>query len=368
MSYILAFVEIMSAIFSRKSKVVSIVIAATLIILIGWSSGTADYIVNEGRYYYYDAEWLLSKTEPLFTLIMKIFNNAGVQFRTFLVLEAVFIISVFSWFIQKESACANFVLLLYFIWPFCRDAVVLRTTLGAAFIYVAFHFYLKSEKRNLVWFVLAISVAGMIHYGMLFYFVLLIPAFVPSKADIVHNRAVRLFAYIFVAELLVFQAFPQLPFTGALMNKINFVLRRSVETTSIITAPGTLRTLFMFILYFFLHCQVKGKLKRNVTRNEEKINKIEKIFNINLYQLLCIPLYNFVPDLWRLQQMLMILNYVEFSFYLDSYFRHKYKRSEMIFIAESVGYAFIYLYVIVLRTNQFRTVLRPLFENNVLFG
>ena len=118
MSYILAFVEIMSAIFSRKSKVVSIVIAATLIILIGWSSGTADYIVNEGRYYYYDAEWLLSKTEPLFTLIMKIFNNAGVQFRTFLVLEAVFIISVFFWFIQKESACANFVLLLYFIWPF----------------------------------------------------------------------------------------------------------------------------------------------------------------------------------------------------------------------------------------------------------
>lgn len=66
--------------------------------------------------------------------------------------------------------------------------------------------------------------------------------------------------------------------------------------------------------------------------------------------------------------MLMILNYVEFSFYLDSYFRHKYKRSEMIFIAESVGYAFIYLYVIVLKTNQFRTVLRPLFENNVLFG
>ena len=367
MSYILAFAEMMAAVFSRKSKLISIIIAVTLIIMIGWSSGTADFSNNEGRYIYYDTEWINSITEPLYTLIMKTCNSFGMPFRTFLVLEAVFIVSVFLWFIQKESDSTNYVLMLYFIWPFCRDAVVLRTTLATTFLYIAFHFYLKSGKRNLVWFSLVVFTAGMIHYGMLFYLVLFIPALIPSKEDIVHNRATRLFVYIFVAELFFFKVFPQLPFTGVLVNKINFVLKRSVETSGIITAPGALRTLFMFILYYFLHRQVRQKLKRDAAGNKEKLEKIHKIFYINLYQMLCIPLYNYVPDLWRLHQALMILNYVEFSFYLNSYSRHKYKRSELIFIAESVGYGFIYLFIIVLKTDQFWTVLRPLFENNVLF-
>ena len=111
MSYILAFAEMMAAVFSRKSKLISIIIAVTLIIMIGWSSGTADFSNNEGRYIYYDTEWINSITEPLYTLIMKTFNSFGMPFRTFLVLEAVFIVSVFLWFIQKESDSTNYVLM-----------------------------------------------------------------------------------------------------------------------------------------------------------------------------------------------------------------------------------------------------------------
>lgn len=117
-----------------------------------------------------------------------------------------------------------------------------------------------------------------------------------------------------------------------------------------------------------LECnQVEKSLEENSKANTQKLNCISKIFYINLYQLLCIPLYNYVPDLWRLQQILMILNYVEFSYYINTVRKSRYTKREFIFLLQAMGYAFTYLFIIVLKTDQFETVLRPLFENNILF-
>lgn len=385
MLYVMTIVDVFIAFCRRKSKVIKILTLLLLIFIMGFASEVADFGIYEGRYNSFNVSYFLDQTEPGYTFIMKVFNYIGLNYRQFLILESIFIMSSYTWFMDKMTQNINYVLLLYIIWPFCRDAVVLRTSLGTTFLYFGLYFYLKnnddksltslydninnrkmklSPKKNLIIFAIFVIISGTIHYGLLFFMVLLIPGLLSIKNKNNDIIIVGVFLCLFLIIYIGYGLIVNLPFSGTLLAKIQFVIDRSTQSDNILLAPGTLRTLFMFFLYLIIHFQVEKKLKENEDKSKYYISK--KIFYINLYQLLVIPLYSMIPDLWRLQQVLMILNYVEFSYFISDKNGKSYTEKEICFIIETVAYAFIYLFIIVLNTEQFNTVLRLLFENNII--
>ena len=365
MLYFFTLLEMLIAFIKKNSKVITFVLLATMFIIATFSSETADFTIYEGRYYHYDVAFLYDQTEPLYTLIIKMARFLNLPYRLFLGIEYAIIIISFSCFVKKFSNNYNWILVLYLIWPFCRDVVVLRTTLGAAFVYIGFNFLLKDGKKNLLKYIICVLIAGLIHYSMFFFLIMAAIEIIKSRENVTENRLLVIFFVIFVIELVVFKVFPQLPFTGRMMNKINYVLSRQTDVTNLVSAPGTVRTVFMFAIYYLLHIQVHQKVK---ARNEiDKVKLSEKIFYVNLYVLLIIPLLSYVPDLWRLQQILALLCYVEFSFYFSNSKNRKTTKNELIFFIECIIYALTYLFIIVLKTDQLDTVFRALFENNILF-
>ncbi len=385
MLYIMTFLDVFMAFCRRKSKVIKFLTLFLLIFIMGFSSGFADFLIYESRYNFFDVSFFSDQTEPGYTLIMKIFNYIGLNYRQYLFLESIFITVSYVWFMDKMTKNINYVLSLYIIWPFCWDASARRTSLAVTFLYFSFYFYLKSSddkslqslygsinsrkkkffhKHNLMIFTIFIIISGTIHYGMLFFMVLIIPGLLSIKKKNNDRIIVSVFLCLFLIICSSYELIVNLPFSGTLLNKIQFVIDRSSQSSNILLAPGTLRTLFMFFLYFIIHLQVEKKLRTNENKTKYYISK--KIFYINLYQLLVIPFFSVVPDLWRLQQVLMILNYVEFSYFISDKNEQKYTQKEIFFIIETIGYAFIYLFIMVLNTEVFDVVLRPLFENNII--
>ena len=365
MLYVIVIWEMFLAFIKRNSKIVSFVILLTLFLIAAFSYGIADSELYLGRYNHYDVAFLYDQTEPLYTWVVKMANMVNMPYRLFLGLEYLFILACFSFFVKKYTKKYNFVLFLYIIWPFCRDVAVLRTTLGAAFVYIGFSYLLRGGKRNLIIYSICVLLGGLFHYGMLFFFIMIPIEIVKSEETLAKNKLFRLFLILFIVEIVVFRVFPQLPFTGTLMNKINFVLERSVNGNSLVTAPGALRTLFMFLIYYFLHRKVLHKLK--ASNDQLHIAMSEKIFYINSFVLLIIPVLSYIPDLARIQQCVALLSYVEFSWYFSKTVKaNVIKKKELIFYGLCIGYATIYLFIIVLKTDQFETVFRALFENNLL--
>lgn len=365
MLYLIAVLNLIVAFVNRRKKLVTYFLLSMIFLLAAFSYGFADYDIYYGRFMYYDSDFLKDQTEPLYTFIIHIARNINMPYNIFLALEYFLIFGCFYFFVRKYTDNVNFVLLLYIIWPFCRDVSVIRTSIGSAFVYIGLTYFLRDEKKYLIQYVFFVMVGAMFHYGMLFFLIMIIIPLLPSKEDIVENRLLRLFFVIFVIEIFAFEAFPRLPFTGTIMTKINFVLQRSTDSNSIITAPGTLRTLLMFFVYLFLHKKVIGKLRRK--KEDGRIKIATKIYYINLYVLLVIPFYRYMPDLCRLQQAIALLSYVEFSYYFSKYKSERYlSKDELVFWGECAFYAVLYLFIIVLHTDQFDTIFRALFEKNYL--
>lgn len=365
MLYFLIIWEMLLSFLKRNSKIVTFIILISLFSIAAFSYGTADFEIYEGRYNYYDVKFIISQTEPLYTLLIKLARRINLPYRVFLAIEYFVIIGSFSYFVKKFTKNANFILFLYIIWPFCRDVVVLRTTLGSAFVYIGLNFLLKGGKRNVLIYSFFVLVGGLIHYSMLFFELLVIIDILKNKEVNKQKSLLLVFGALFCAELFIFKVFPNLPFTGTLMNKINFVLQRGIENKNILKAPGAMRTVLMFIIYYFLHKKVICKLIRQ--NDNAKIEISEKVFYINLYVLLIIPLLNYFPDLVRLQQCIALLSYVEFSFYFSKQIRmNTIKKSEIIFWGQCMVYALLYLFIIVINTDQIDTVFRSLFEKNLL--
>lgn len=365
MLYLITLFNLVLLFLYRNKRAITIWVTFAIFLIATFNYGTADFGVYYGRYLYYDSTFFKDQTEPLYTLVIRLARTFGMPYRTFLGMEYAVIFGSFYFFISKHAKIPNIVLIWYIIWPFCRDVSGVRTSLGCAFIYIAFSFFIKEEKKYLIPYVIFVLIGGMFHYGMLFYLILLLIPMVPNTTKSGKNRLIIIFVLLFLIEVMFLNVIPNLPFTGTLMKKISYVFGRSTQSGNIITAPGTFRTLFMFIVYYYLHGKVERKLCKDGDYARLKI--AQRIYYVNLYVLLAIPLYVYVPDLCRIQQCIAILCYIEFSFFFsDTNNARKIKKSELIFFFECLGYAIIYLFIIVLKTNEFNSILRGLFEQNIL--
>ena len=360
MTYLLGLAYLILALIFKKNKKITFILAIILILLFGWAGENADYLIYLTRYEGYDSDKTEEITEPLFTFIMKIFNDMGCSFEVYKIILAIFVITSIILITSKFTDNINYVLLLYFIYPFCMDVVQLRTTLALVFLYFGFlnYFFQKSKVKKIILFCIFTFIAGMIHYSMLFYFILLIPMLIEDNK--IKEGTLWIILLIEIAFVVAIGNLGQLSGNGTLVNKINFVLTGAQKYNIHIVYLTTIRMIISFTLFYF----IANYIYKNTKNESENKIIIKSTIDFNKYIMFVVPLLGYTVDLYRLQTVLLLLDYITFSYYFDISERNP--KEEGIFVILSVILPILTLYLLVLNNNNINTVFFPLFENNTL--
>lgn len=360
MTYFLGLIYLLLALIFRKNKKVTVILAIILILLFGWAGENADSSIYLWRYEGYDSDSLESITEPLFTFIMKAFNACECSFEAFKIILAIFVITSFAIIIAKFTDNINFALLLYFIYPFCMDVVQLRTTLALVFVYFGFlnYFSQKTKVKKIILYCIFVFIAGMIHYSMLVYFILIIPMLI--KNNKIKEGALWTILLVEIIFVIVVGNSGQLNGNSTLTNKINFVLNSAQKYNTKAVYKTTFEMIISFVLFYVIADYEYKKTKKD---SENRII-IKSTIDFNKYIMLVVPLLTYTVDLYRLQTGLLLLDYITFSYYFD--IKNKAQKDEAIFVILSMMLPALILYLLVLNNNNMYTVFLPLFENNTL--
>lgn len=371
MLYILALLGIIMSFLLKKNKFVKMYDLTLIFILIGWSYNNADYLVHLRRYNEYASNsW---QTEPLFTFIVKTFNLFSFSYNQFLVVFALFVIYSFYRFIKKNTQYKNFVLALYLIFPLCMDTTMVRYTLATAIAYLFFDKLYEDDIKSLFIYILGVLISSLVHYSTIFFLLFIIPRFLERK---------KLIVLVFL-ENIIFLFFGRffLFFSNELKNltflnigkKISIVLDFSKNTYSIQNHINYIIKICIisWVIIFTLYLIKKSYKSKGCSKHEKYI---ARTLNINITCLFILPLILIIPDLFRIQLSLLIINYTAVAMYFeDNRSKNSLKRvlyvnkQSMTIGISTLIFSLLSLYFWVLSSENINTVFKALFENNIFF-
>lgn len=367
MSYILVGTYFGLSFIFRKNKKVAYILLTILVILSIFSGENADSNIYKARYN--SADYFADFTEPIFTFLINTSNLIGLEYKQFRMILLITYFIIIFFVTMKLTKNIDFVMLLYFIFPFAIDAVQLRQTTAYIFVYLAFYILLrdgidinfKNDKKRILLFILFICIAGNIHYSTFLYLIFLIPIlYKETKKNILF---ITLFIVEIIIVLLMNGLINILPESN-LTNKIHDV----IEATNYFYGSYTaylrtyLRVLGIFCIYMVLNGTVINNLKRNNINNEQLI-RCYMVRDFNIYILLIIPFMIYFADLYRLQAGLLTLDYITLSYY---YQKNNKVGDNILFKITSMVLPVFILYFYVLNNESALYVIDPLIKNSLL--
>lgn len=358
MLYLLSGIISLLAFCTVRNKKISYLFLTLMVFMGGLCYNNADYLIYEDRFNKYDSDFL---AEPIFNLIMKLLNNLNLNYEQARFIIIFLVLLSFFFFTLKMTKNVNIVLLLYFIYPFCMDITQLRFSMGLAVYYWGLYFILNKEKilkKDIFLYCFFTIIGGLIHSSIFLYLFLLIPILIKNK------KTKTIVFLIFILAEIIFVGINETNYmvSGNTLfeQKINSVLLRTKEDYSLNFHFGYMLTvLFTFLIYYLFNKILIRKIKAD--DNTYEINFINKVFDINLYILLIIPLMIYIIDLYRLQTGLLLLDYVSLSYFFD---KRDLKGSFIIKLLLLILPLFVLYRIVLVGVSDL--VLLPLFENNLL--
>lgn len=348
----------------KKNKFVSIVMLVFMWILFGWSYGNADYSIYLVRYNYYSNNWVSSITEPIFTILMKLFNGLGFNYQQFLIILSIIGLLIYYIFAKSQTENVNVALSFYMIFPLCMDICQIRFYIASIFVYIGFYFLFNekiSQRKSMALYILFATIATMCHFGAIFTLLfVLAKKYSKQKCEFI---VVGLIAIIFLFEFAGFNRLSDLPnFSSSFFNKIIYVIRNA-EKYNIREIIKAYFRMIIFFFCFFLEYLIL--IKSNI--NKEKFNKLNLAFKINILALIIFPLIFVSLDLYRIQFLLTFANYVTFtSFIVPVKIGHINKKNVLI-NSSLLIYSIVLLFILVLSNQNIVTVFWTIFSQNKFF-
>lgn len=370
MLYILALAAILLGLVKNKSNIVFAAMIVLIWLMLGWSSGNADYTIHLGRFNYYESSAVY--TEALYTLLMQWANNAGLTYQQFLPIVMLFYVGVVGYIVKKVSKAPAFVLALYLIFPACMEAVQVRYTLASAFVLLGFYFLFTEEGcRGELKFAILVGLSAFMHVSTVVFMLFIWVKRLNMRRVILYTATMS--AIISLSHVsFVINLLERLP---GMAEKISRVLASASNRYTTITVLKTTYRCFVFFTIFML---LSYLLKRWIRKYklELDISYIDKMQKVNIISLAIIPLLSYSVDFYRIQQTLSLLNYCALSYYVVVLPRvRNLVQGKLVTTKKRMGYvlgcvvmAILNLYYLVLNSNNLITVFKPFFENNLFFG
>ena len=358
----------------RRSKILFLGLLAFLWILVGWSEGTADWHIYVMRFEEYES--VSARTEMVFTFLMRFGHWLNFDYRMMYVFLTAVCFLLIGKTIIDYSKDPGFVLALYAIFSFPIDATQIRFFIAFSIVFFAFRYilnYLKNkQKRYIIMWLIAFLIAVNVHMSVIVFLVILIPVFFGRKVTIIFTLAANALMIFFSSlKTRVFEMI--VSFLGN--EKAEIVQNQSSQygMRTIMFVWMKILTIFLGFVMFYIYIKYFSKRLRSNGVNREPTGSIltinyEKCLDLNIAVLSIIGLIMVTADFYRIQQIIIMLNYMVYASYLSTTKTMKLNINNLIIIVLSVVFAFIALYNLVLSSTNYYSVFVPLFENNQLFN
>lgn len=367
MLYLIGGVMILICSLLKKSKIVFFLMLLYMWVLFAWSNGNADTDVYLYRFYNYNL--MESQTEPIFTFIMYLCNRIGFEYQQFLIVFSLISLIIISKTIKEFTVDKCWVLLLYFIFPFCIDVVQIRNLMAFLLIVYGFRYLLSDESYTSVKYLICVIIATCIHYISIFYVIFILLKRWDVKRTIIITGITTLILSSLNNVSFIFN------FMTAIFNnqeKVTGVLDRISKANDWNIATIRLKMIIYFVSFLVVLVIAYYNHKNNSSLPIEQISKqnkiIELVIKMNIVVLVFIPLISYNLDFYRVQRYLSLFNYIAIA---------QYRSPKFLLLREKIPYYFyvvlcfviaiLTLYLQILKINDYYTVFKPLFESNLLF-
>lgn len=358
----------------RKSKLCFLSLLLYMWLLFGWSYGNADWNIYTNRYNNF--EELSSRTEWLFTTLVRGGHFLGMEYRGFLIVISGVCLLLLAKTMIDLSSEPGLILSLYAIFCFPMDITQVRFFIAFSVVCFGFRYLFKykekKEKKLLIKWIITVVVACNIHLLTILIFVLLIPVFFKRKVTIIVTVAVNV--VFILASSLSSKVFELIAlFLGE--GKASLVMTQASKYDAAKVSYVWFKTMFIFagflVVYFCIMYFFKKYDKRYgiALEADKKILDSQLAFTMdcNIIILVIIGLITVTTDFYRIQQIVVFMNYLIFSNYLQPHEKGKWKKNNLLIIVPAVVFAFGALYNLVLNSINLETVFLPIFYNNVIF-
>lgn len=362
---------ILAGILRPKSKIITFLMIAFMIVTIGYSTQGSDFIIYKNEYTWAAYQTSADVHYVGYLVIEQWGHQAGLTFEQFRLIVAVVSCLLLYFGIKPMTENINFVYSFYLIYPFGHEAIQVRTFLANAIFIFLFTFALnalkdKGVKRilKLILFYGVALIGCTMHFQAVFYlaaFTALL--FLPKKYTVE-----QVFFLSFVVFLLI-QTNILSGIIGAMNSRASYWL--SSKTGLGIVIPIALTLFIWWLTQYSSKTFVKytvnmGLLEKTSNSSEcvktlmDRKELVDSFTKFSDYILLIIPLFCYDITFNRLWRLFLVILYVIISYV--AYYKVNSKVKDQIFVLLIGLLIFTVVY-----ENEF-SLLFNLMDNNAVFG
>lgn len=370
MSYVVSAVLIFFSLIKKRSTLLSLLLVITLWILFGFNTGNADYATYERMF-----NGSLKPPDMGFEFLLGFFNLIGFTYQQFLIIISLICYAIIFISIKRYTENLSYVMALYFIYPFMFDVVQIRNFIAFTILLYGLQYLFTNNRIDIFKYIFFVLAASSIHFGFLFYLVLILVKFFSSW----EKEFIIISTFVILTILLVYSGF-----LTVLMNNL-FNSPKVTGWFEIRTHLGFLVPIsvqiIVFLFVYVSYRKYKDNIKDQITNKDSQTfvipNKKQKfitpssqiiffetIIKINIIMFLAFPFYAYVTYFFRLYRNILIMNYIMIANSIQYFFKDKYERF-------FYGLSFILLVFMLLMyelgPESYYTVFKAIFENNILF-
>lgn len=353
----------------KDSKLIFFLTLIFMWILMAFTYGNADENIYFSRYtepYLWN-----NQTEFLYAVIIRVFNLLHFNFYQFKACMALIQLLLISMTVRKFSKLPGFVLLMYSIFPFTMDIAQMRNALATSIMIFSIKYLMNEENqleienkltKNDFIFIVCILVATFIHTASFIWIVLLFAKKVTFKTTVIATMLFFvLFSFIITPTNVVWLA----DIFGATTRMAAYVSNAYQLTKESHLFAAIIRvSIYMIFVTIFLYI-TKFNNANYIPKNQLYFMK-----KINVMILCIVPfMIHYTTEVYRMQAGLSIVNYIVMTNCINSKLEYKMRTSKWnLFVTLFViMFAFTNLYLLILRNENFNTVFKPVFQNNLIF-
>ena len=359
------------SIFSKKNKVLYIVLFIWMWILMAFTTGIAD----EQEVYmsrYASPELWSGNSEILYNAIILLFRKAGCTFYRYkAIITFIQLLLIFTT-VWKLSKYPNIVCCLYMIYPFPLNIAQMRHALATAIFVFAIRYLfeddkilIKINKFKLSWsdfkYICLILIAACIHSASLIWLVLLVAKKFGLKTNIVFT--------VFFNFLIIFLLSPQnimkiLEVFGA-GSRMGVYFSAEYQSSSWRHYGGALLNVTFTAALIFLCFYILNKKSGYVNKSQVMLAMKANISILCIYGLII----KYTGEVYRLQESMTIMSLIILFNALksDGFSKRKISKNNALVFMGVFVFTLGMEYISV-GMHLIPTILKPILQNNILIN
>lgn len=258
MSYVLYWLTFFLGLAFPRNKLITFLIIGYIFLLMAFNTYNADYGNYESMYVFVGlgeySGWI---KDFGYIFLVEQANRLGLNYQEFLIVFFAICAIILLGIVKKYSMSPNSVLSFIMLYPLFINIIQLRTFLAILVIIYAIQYLNKYSFKNVVKYLLYLSIATSLHLSSAFFIILLL-AYIRKRTYLL---------LIGIVAILVLAS--SIPFVMQIINTFTEGKLDSYSESNYVTLNKTMRVLFFGISSTFLVLYMRYFMKRHFLFNHQ---------------------------------------------------------------------------------------------------